>query len=484
MVSLKSLKLVSGANKNVMACCAKNFLPTLDHLNRWRGFSEDLRKEFEKGSIDDSVLGKRDEPHKRILHPFNILIVDDDRDICRSLSILLQEEGMVVRVAHSKTDAEKAVADAMPDGMIIDVILGDGSGYEFVKYVRNLPDGDEPSILVISTLSGFHDKVESISCGSDGFFEKPVEWEVLIQRLRYLLMRERSDPPRILSVEDDHDQAAFLRAVLQSAGYEVRICNDPRLFEAHLISFRPDLVIMDIVLPDITGIDLARYLRQHEQYTTLPVLFLSMQGQMQDRIETVRAGGDDHLVKPVAPGLLLSTVAARIERSRFLKSLLDRDGLTKLLTHTAFLERARAVVGQKSRRLNRTSVLVLIDLDNFKAVNDTHGHIVGDRVLVSLSSLLRRRLRQTDTIGRYGGEEFAILIDDLKKDEAVRLMNRLLEEFSAIDHHAPDNKLFHVTFSAGIAVLKRRMTLPQWIEAADKALYAAKAAGRKRIIAA
>jgi diguanylate cyclase (GGDEF)-like protein len=337
---------------------------------------------------------------------------------------------------------------------------------------------------MISALTGFHDKVESISCGSDGFFEKPVQWEVLIQRLRYLLSRERSDPPRILSVEDDEDQAAFLRAVLQSAGYQVRICNDPRLFEAHLISFRPDLVIMDIILPDITGIDLARYLRQNEQYTTLPVLFLSMQGQMQDRIETVRAGGDDHLVKPVAPGLLLSTVAARIERSRFLKSLLDRDGLTKLLTHTAFLERARAIVGQKSRRIHKNSVLVLMDLDHFKSVNDTYGHIVGDRVLVSLASLLRRRLRQTDTIGRYGGEEFGILIDDLKKDEAVRLINRLLDEFSAIEHQTADNKTFQVTFSAGIAVLKRRMTLPQWIEAADKALYAAKAAGRKRVTAA
>jgi diguanylate cyclase (GGDEF)-like protein len=458
--------------------------PTLDHLNRWRSFSEELRKQFEKGSIDDSALAKKEEAQKNLLHSFNILIVDDDPDICRSLSTLLQEEGMVVRVANSKAEAEKAVDEFMPDGMIVDVILGDGSGYEFVRYARNLPDGDAPSILVISTLSGFHDKVESISCGSDGFFEKPVEWEVLIQRLRYLLLRERSDPPRILSVEDDQDQAAFLRAVLQSAGYEVRICNDPRLFEAHLISFRPDLVIMDIVLPDITGIDLARYLRQHEQYTTLPVLFLSMQGQMQDRIETVRAGGDDHLVKPVAPGLLLSTVAARIERSRFLKSLLDRDGLTKLLTHTAFLERARAVVAQKSRKLHRNSVLVLMDLDHFKSVNDTYGHIVGDRVLASLSSLLRRRLRQTDTIGRYGGEEFAILIDDLKKDEAVRLMNRLLDEFAAIEQNAPDNKTFHVTFSAGIALLKRKMTLPQWIEAADKALYAAKAAGRKRVTAA
>ncbi|HSE42459.1 MAG TPA: response regulator, partial [Acidobacteriota bacterium] len=434
--------------------------PTLEHLNRWRGFLDELKKEFQKGSFDDSALSKRDDLPKTVQHPFQILIVDDDEDVCRALSTLLQEEGMIVHVTHTKAEAQDFVDEKMPDGIIVDVILGDASGYELVEYVRNLPDGDGPSILMISALTGFHDKVESISCGSDGFFEKPVQWEVLIQRLRYLLSRERSDPPRILSVEDDEDQAAFLRAVLQSAGYQVRICNDPRLFEAHLISFRPDLVIMDIILPDITGIDLARYLRQNEQYTTLPVLFLSMQGQMQDRIETVRAGGDDHLVKPVAPGLLLSTVAARIERSRFLKSLLDRDGLTKLLTHTAFLERARAIVGQKSRRIHKNSVLVLMDLDHFKSVNDTYGHIVGDRVLVSLASLLRRRLRQTDTIGRYGGEEFGILIDDLKKDEAVRLINRLLDEFSAIEHQTADNKTFQVTFSAGIAVLKRRMTLP------------------------
>jgi DNA-binding response OmpR family regulator len=214
--------------------------PTLDHLNRWRSFSEELRKEFQKGTIDDSALAKRDEPQKVVQQPFNILIVDDDPDICRSLSGLLQDEGMVVRTVSSKAEAVNAVADFMPDGMVVDVMLGDGSGYEFVEYVRNLPGGEGPSIIVISTLSAFHDKVESISCGSDGFFEKPVQWEMLIQRLRYLLSRERLEPPRILSVEDDEDQGAFLRAVLQSAGYEVRICNDPRLFEAHLISFRPD----------------------------------------------------------------------------------------------------------------------------------------------------------------------------------------------------------------------------------------------------
>ena len=458
--------------------------PTLSQLNRWRESSEELRNAFEIGKLDYQPAEKISEPAMVALQPFQILIVDDDQDICRSLSSLLQDEGMIVRSANDKAGALKAIDELMPDGMIVDVLLGEDSGYELVEQIRNSPGGDGPAILMISTLSRFHDKVESLSCGSDGFFEKPVDWEVLTQRLRYLLLRERYDPPRILSVEDDEDQAAFLRAVLKSAGYEVRVCGDPNQFEADLISFRPDLVIMDIVLPEITGIDLVRYIRQHEQYTTLPVLFLSMQGHLKDRIETVRAGGDDHLVKPVAPGLLLSTVAARIERSRFLKSLMDRDGLTKLLTHSAFLERARAVVGQKTRKGHRNAVLVLIDLDHFKKVNDTYGHTVGDRVLAGLASLLRRRLRQTDTIGRYGGEEFAVLIDDLKKAEAVRLLNRLLDEFSHFEHRAANGKSFYVTFSAGIAMLNRRMSLGQWIEAADKALYVAKNEGRARVCAA
>ena len=365
--------------------------------------------------------------------------------------------------------------------MIIDVRLPDGSGYNVVEYLRRLPGGEIPAVLMISALSSFTDKVESISSGADGYFEKPVDWEVLIQRLQYLLERNKTEPPRILSVEDDADQASFLRVVLESAGYEVRICPDPKQFELDLVSFRPDLVIMDVVLPEVTGFDLVRYLRQHEQYATMPVLFLTMQGQMKDKIETVKAGGDDHLVKPVAPGLLLSTVSARIERARFLKSLLERDGLTKLLTHTAFLERAKVVVASKSRNLQRSSVLVLLDLDHFKSVNDTYGHTTGDRVLASLSALLRRRLRGTDTIGRYGGEEFAILIEDLKQDEAVRLLNRLLDEFAAMEHYALDGVVFHCTFSAGIAVLDRTMTLSQWLESADRALYVAKAEGRRRI---
>jgi len=184
------------------------------------------------------------------------------------------------------------------------------------------------------------------------------------------------------------------------------------------------------------------------------------------------------------PALLLSTVAARIERAQFLKSLLGRDGLTGLLNHTAFLEGARASLVRQARTPGKGASFILIDLDHFKAVNDRHGHPVGDRVLAALGALLRRRLRGSDLVGRLGGEEFAVILEDLTEEEAERLMNRLLEEFSVLSHRGAGGSAFHVTFSAGVAGFVNGLTVDAWRQAADEALYAAKSAGRHCVVRA
>ncbi len=125
----------------------------------------------------------------------------------------------------------------------------------------------------------------------------------------------------------------------------------------------------------------------------------------------------------------------------------------------------------------------MLDLDHFKEVNDRHGHPTGDKVLASRASLLRRRLRQSDLLGRYGGEEFTILLEDLDEADALRLVGRLLDEFRATEHVGPDGSRFRVTFSAGVAVLDgKNATLDSWLRAADDALYAAKAAGRSQVL--
>ena len=463
--------------RECQAIIEEQSFPGAEELARWRSFlqmmHEDLSQDGKPFESLPEATAASTEP------PPEILIVDDDLNISYPLARLLRHEGLSVRSVSSKQEAWQAIRAQMPDGLIVDVCLPDGSGYALVEELRNLPDVTQPVVLMISALTRLADKVEAIRCGADMYFEKPMDLDTLSRRLRHLLASTRKAPARILSVEDDPQQVAYLRLILEGAGYQVQACSEPKNFHDDLIAFQPDLILMDVHLPEMNGYDLVRYLRQDERYVALPVLFLTARKQGQSRIEAVKAGGDDHLDKPVAPELLLSAVAARIERARLLKSLLDHDGLTQLLTHTAFWERVHAIVAEKERRPERKSALVMIDLDHFKAVNDQYGHPVGDCVLRALAALLRRRLRQSDVIGRYGGEEFAVVVSELQEQEAVKLVSRLLAEFASVEHQALDGSAFRVTFSAGIAMLDHAMHLEDWRQAADQALYEAKAVGRK-----
>lgn len=454
--------------------------PTPEELQAWRALVEEIREAFRADAAPaaEVVTGAKASTSARAI---DILVAHDDAEFRAALASHLDQEGMKVTVASDFADAETVLSRRVPDVLVVDMHFGGGEGGALVEKLRGMQGGEVTAAFIVSAPAGFVDKVEAIRCGADAYFEQPVDWELFTRRLRQLLERGNADAPRILSVEDDPDHAAFIRAVLESAGYAVRICSEPARFEADAIAFTPDLVLMDVNLPGFSGYDLVRFLKQNEKYAAVPVIFLTAESREKSRIEMIRAGGDDHLVKPVTPALLLSMVAARIERAQFLKSLLGRDGLTGLLNHTAFLEGARGALLRQARAPGKGASFILIDVDRFKAVNDRHGHPVGDRVLAALGALLRRRLRGSDLIGRLGGDEFAVILEDLTGEEAERLMNRLLEEFSVMSHSAADRSVFHVTFSAGVAGFVEGTTVDAWRQAADDALYAAKSAGRHRV---
>jgi diguanylate cyclase (GGDEF)-like protein len=461
--------------------------PTPEEVRTWRDLVGEIREAFraeaalserEPGTAAAAAGAESSPARARVIE---ILVAHEDAELRAALASQLDREGMMVTVASDLADARAILFQRVPDVLVVDMRFGGGEGGSLVERLRGMPGGEGPAAFVVGAPAGFVDKVEAIRCGADAYFEQPVDWELFTRRLRQLLERNKAEAPRILSVEDDPDHAAFVKAVLESAGYAARICSDPARFEAEAIGFTPDLVLMDINLPGFSGYDLVRFLRQNEKYAAVPVVFLTAESREKSRIEMIRAGGDDHLAKPVAPALLLSTVAARIERAQFLKSLLGRDGLTGLLNHTAFLEGARGALLRQARAPGKGASFILIDLDHFKAVNDRHGHPVGDRVLAALGALLRRRLRGSDLVGRLGGEEFAVILEDLTAGEAERLMNRLLEEFSVMPHSGAGPSAFHVTFSAGVAGFVKGMTVDAWRQAADDALYAAKSAGRHRV---
>jgi diguanylate cyclase (GGDEF)-like protein len=414
-----------------------------------------------------------------------ILVVDTDDSNTLLLARLLEEHGLGIRTVATADAAFQWVQQNMPAGLIVILPIEDQSGYALVERIRALDGGDKPPILVISNKAGFLDKVQAVHCGADGFFENPVDWEALSSRLRYLLDRNKPSNYRILSVEDDPDQAAFIKAVLESAGYQVHSMDDPKLFEEAVIAVQPDLLLLDIMLPGISGFQLARYIRQDDRFATLPILFLSTQNALAAHIESARSGADDHLVKPVAPQLLLSAVASRLERARFLKSLLHRDGLTRLLTHAAFMEEADAVVAQCKRDANKLAALFIVDVDHFSDINRKYGYQAGDRVLTTLATVMRQRLRQSDKVGRYAGEELIGIVEDLEEEDAIKLAMRLLEDFREVKHKADDGSTFSATFSAGLCIFEPQiMDLERWRRLTEQAVKAAKSNGRDCVMKA
>jgi len=170
----------------------------------------------------------------------------------------------------------------------------------------------------------------------------------------------------------------------------------------------------------------------------------------------------------------------RAERMRIIRSYMDRDSLTGLINHTK-AEEQLDIAMERARRQGGSLSFAMIDIDNFKEVNDTYGHPSGDRVIMSLARLLQQRLRKTDVVGRYGGEEFAVILSDTAASNAAKVLDAIRLSFSRIKNQA-DGREFSVTFSCGIATFSGHGDAALLTSAADKALYEAKRDGRNRIV--
>jgi diguanylate cyclase (GGDEF)-like protein len=178
---------------------------------------------------------------------------------------------------------------------------------------------------------------------------------------------------------------------------------------------------------------------------------------------------------------MVAAVRARAERARALRSLLVRDSLTGLLTHTRTKERLSAEL-ERARRYGGALAFAMVDIDHFKQVNDQHGHQVGDRVIKSLSRLLTERLRRSDIVGRYGGEEFAVIMTEASAEQAREVMDQVRQAFQQIAFTARRGDSFHCAFSCGVAQFPGFDDVDSLTHAADDAMYEAKRGGRNRVV--
>jgi diguanylate cyclase (GGDEF)-like protein len=398
----------------------------------------------------------------------------EERDELASLSGTLANLGYdVVRVGDPRISGARVESAALDA-----VIIGDGIAEPLE--LACVWSGECPVMMVTSD-QGFAHRLKAARAGVDAVLAKPLDVTEIADWLAQFAGGNDASPISILIVDDDKLLAESYALALESAGMRARVVADPAQALAQMTATFPDLMLMDMQMPAASGIELARIIRQSRRYLSLPIVFLSAERDPARQLEARKWGGDDFITKPVDLQHLVALVHLRAERARALRSMMERDSLTGLLNHGRFKDRLSHEL-ERCRRTAAQLSLALIDLDHFKRVNDRYGHINGDQVIRALSHALTAGLRRIDIIGRYGGEEFAVLLLDTPVEQARMVIDALRARFSDIRFES-DGQAFSASFSAGVAGSRDHPGVDALIEAADRALYAAKDCGRNRVVA-
>jgi len=306
--------------------------------------------------------------------------------------------------------------------------------------------------------------------------------------------------PNILVVDDIPLNVELLRTYLKSAGYFVLEANDGEEALKSVAQNKPDLVLLDIMMPKINGFEVCQKLKSDTKTQFVPIVLVTALQSIEDKVKGIESGADDFITKPFNKLELLARVKSLL-RIKFLHDELEKkiaqlnearkrlqqlavtDGLTGLFNHRFFKEQ----LGHEFNRTIRTKSplsLAMIDIDSFKYYNDENGHPAGDEVLKKISKLIQQNLRKIDVAARYGGEEFVLILPETSHEAAkivTEKIRKLIEEEPIIhEEKQPSGKL---TISLGLATYPDDTNDPaKLISVADQRLYKAKQGGRNKVV--
>jgi diguanylate cyclase (GGDEF)-like protein len=310
---------------------------------------------------------------------------------------------------------------------------------------------------------------------------------------------ERKDKKKILVVDDHEDNIELLRARLEARGYEVFGANDGQAALDQVEKVCPDLILLDVMMPKMDGMEVVRRLKANENLPFIPVIMQTALDSTENKVEGLDAGADDYITKPIDFAELKARLRSMLRIKRLQEELEERekellemnerlrfmsltDGLTGLDNRRHLNDRIEEMF-QHAQRLNEPFSVVMCDLDKFKSVNDTYGHQAGDEVLKQLADILKEEAREIDRVGRYGGEEFLLLLPGTVLDAAVTFAERVRKH---VERHT-------FTFPGGSTKRTASFGVAGWphpkiddsdslVRMADDALYVAKETGRNRVI--
>lgn len=442
-----------------------------------------------------------------------VLVVDDILPNVKLLEAKLTSEYYDVLTATSGKEALEKAESEKPDIILLDVMMPGMDGFEVCTRIKENPAMAHIPIVMVTALTDVQDKVRGLESGADDFLSKPINDIALMSRVRSLVRlkmaldewRIRENTANQLGVVDQSsnvmaqsvEKAAIL--LIEDKSFEAEKISDTLEKDSHHIvtvdsgieamgkigQHDFDVIIVSINMDNEDGLRLCSHLRSNERTRQLPIIMIAEDNDMKKIAHGLEIGAHDYIMRPIERNELLARVRTQIRRKRFQDrlratyeislSMALTDGLTGLYNRRYLDVHLQKLLAKNVENFKSLAVLIL-DIDHFKAVNDTYGHDVGDQILKVFADRLKDNLRSFDMVARMGGEEFVVVLPDVSDDRPYMVAERLRLAIAEkpIACSTPEGKLSITTSIGGAIFGPENTSAEEAIKRADINLYAAK----------
>ncbi len=446
-----------------------------------------------------------------------VLVVDDILPNVKLLEAKLASEYYDVLTATSGEEALQKVMQDSPDIVLLDVMMPGMDGFEVCKRIKADPSTAHIPVVMVTALTDASDRVRGLQAGADDFLSKPVNDIALMARVRSLVrlkmtidewrvrentasqlgvteekanvMNEPVEGASILLVEDQDFETDKIVTTFRQDNDSVHAVKGGMEAMALAASQDFDLMIISLNLRSEDGLRLCSHLRSNERTRAVPILMLATEEDMHRVAHGLEIGAHDYILRPIDRNEILARARSQIRRKRFQDrlranyeislSMALTDSLTGLYNRR-YMEVHLQKLLQKNESNKKTLCVLLLDIDHFKSVNDTHGHAIGDEVLKTFAFRLKDSLRSFDLVARLGGEEFVAILPDVSVEMAHFVAERLRRSIGEkpFKCNIPDGAMTVTTSVGGTIIEAGDHTVQSVLDRADKALYQAKHDGR------
>lgn len=450
-----------------------------------------------------------------------ILIVDDDPTNVKLLAAKLGETNYAFLKAYGGEDALQKAKDEKPDLVLLDVMMPGMNGLEVTAHLKNCPETADIPIILVTALDGPDNRTKGLEAGADDFLNKPVHTAELRARVKSLLRLKRySDQlkarvhapgmgtppfsgddslpdlrlPNLLIVEDSPADAKLIKSLLNSLACSISIVDSGEEALSICNHRQVDIMILDMLLPGLDGYEVVKRVKENPSTQSTQIIVVTSLQDMESKVRGFEFGVDDYLVKPINFNEFRARVNSLIKKKAYHDRLMGnlevavQAAITDKLTgayNNAYFQYFLKNELKRAERHSYSVALVMLDIDDFKSVNDRHGHLGGDSALKQVAARIRQIIREIDMLARYGGDEFAIVLPYTHGESAVAMAERIRAVFASNVVPGNDPATLKLSISVGVAEFSPGIdTAQDLIQKADKALYSAKFAGKNKVCTA